>query len=242
MKAAIVDDEEAEIICLNKMLRHYADINGLDISCDYFSNGDDFLAACGLPGYDVVFMDIYMNGKNGIQTAIQMRSINPGLCLIFLTSSLEHMPEAFPCHAFDYLLKPLTEERLFKTLSDFLKVFPENQYYISLNIGKQTVPILYSHLEYIIADSNYCIVQAHEKYRCRMPFSKLCACLKDDERFVAINRGICVNLDFVEAMENLICRMKNGITFPINTKKKARLKQALISHRFNIRIKQLSRR
>lgn len=242
MRIAIVDDEEAESICLNKMLKHWADINCLDISCDYFSSGEDFLTAVRHTGYDMVFMDIYMNGKNGIQTAVQMRSICPECCLVFLTSSQEHMPEAFPCHAFDYLLKPLNKERLFQTLSDFLNIFPENQCYINLNMGKQTVPVLYSHLEYILADSNYCIVQAQEKYRCRMPFSKLTELLEEDERFCTLNRGICVNLDFVESMENLTCYMKNGVTFPINTKKKSELRQALISHRFNIRRKQLSRR
>ena len=242
MKFAIVDDEEAESICLNKMLKHWADINRLDISCDYFSSGEDFLTAVRHTGYDMVFMDIYMNGKNGIQTAAQMRSICPECCLVFLTSSQEHMPEAFPCHAFDYLLKPLNKERLFQALSDFLNIFPENQCYINLNMGKQTVPVLYSHLEYILADSNYCIVQAQEKYRCRMPFSKLTELLEEDERFCTLNRGICVNLDFVESMENLTCYMKNGVTFPINTKKKSELKQSLISHRFNIRRKQLSRR
>lgn len=242
MRIAIVDDEEAESICLNKMLKHWADINRIDISCDYFLNGDDFLTAVSHTIYDMVFMDIYMNGKTGIQTAVQMRSTCPECCLIFLTSSQEHMLQAFPCHAFDYLLKPLNKERLFKTLSDFLNVFPENQRYINLNMGKQMIPVLYSHLEYILADSNYCIVQAQEKFRCRMPFSKLTLLLEEDERFCTINRGICVNLDFVEAMEDLTCYMKNGVTFPINTKKKSELKQALISYRFNIRRKQLSRR
>lgn len=242
MRIAIVDDEEAESICLNKMLKHWADINRIDISCDYFLNGDDFLTAVSRTGYDMVFMDIYMNGKTGIQTAVLMRNVCPECCLIFLTSSKEHMPQAFPCHAFDYLLKPLNNERLFKTLSDFLNIFPENQRYINLNMGKQMIPVLYSRLEYILADSNYCIVQAQEKFRCRMPFSKLTLLLEEDERFCNINRGICVNLDFVEAMEDLTCYMKNGVTFPINTKKKSELKQALISYRFNIRRKQLSRR
>ncbi|MFG6325520.1 MAG: LytTR family DNA-binding domain-containing protein [Lachnospiraceae bacterium] len=242
MRIAIVDDEDAESICLNKMLKHWADINRIDISCDYFLNGNDFLTAVSRTGYDMVFMDIYMNGKTGIQTAVQMRSVCPECCLIFLTSSQEHMPQAFPCHAFDYLLKPLNAERLFKTLSDFLNIFPENQRYINLNIGKQMIPVLYSHLEYIMADSNYCIVQAQEKFRCRMQFSKLTELLEEDGRFVHLNRGICVNLDFVESMEGLTCYMKNKVTFPINTKKKSELKQALISHRFNIRRKQLSRR
>jgi len=230
----LLDDEKTEGINLNKILEHWANENYLDISCDYFSNGKDFLIAVNSILYDIVFMDIYMKEPNGIQTAIQMRQKCPNCCLIFLTSSQEHMLEAFPCHAFDYLLKPLDYKRLIQTLSDFLRIFPEEQHYLNLPFGKQTVPILYSHLEYVFTD--------RETYRCRIPFHKLKTLLEEDERFCIINRGIIVNLDYVETMEDFVCWMKNGTSFPINTRKNAELKQLLITYRFNIRRKLLLRR
>lgn len=242
MRIAIVDDETAEHTFLDKILNRWAQLNHLSITCDCFSSGNDFLNTINHRQYDLVFMDIYMDGTDGIQTAEKMRQTAPGCFLIFLTSSREHMLKAFPCHAFDYLLKPLDEKRLFQTLSDFLRVFPEKQNYINLPLGKQVIPVLYSHLEYVFTDSNYCIIQAQEQYRCRIPFHKLKAMLGDDERFCIINRGILVNLDYVDTMDNLACWMKSGISFPMNTKKNSELKQALITHRFNIRRKQLLRR
>ncbi len=242
MRIAMIDDEEKERVYLKKVLETWADNNRLDIVCDSFSNGEDFLSDIGSKSYDIVFMDIYLQHTNGIQTAIKMRRIFPDCCLIFLTSSREHMMEAFPIHAFDYLLKPIDETRLAKTLSDFLHTFAEKQPYFDLPLGKQVMPILYSQLEYICADSNYCTVQAQEQYRCRMPFHKLKSLLADDERFCTINRGILVNLDYVDSMEDLVCQMKNGISFPMNTKKHKELTQTLITYRFNIRRKRLSRR
>ena len=44
MRIAIVDDEEAEIHELKKMLMHFADIQRLNISCDCFLDGTAFLA------------------------------------------------------------------------------------------------------------------------------------------------------------------------------------------------------
>lgn len=242
MRIAMIDDEETELIFLNKMLKTWADHNHLDIACDSFSNGEDFLSAISRRQYDVVFMDIYMEKTNGIQTATKMRQVSPDCFLIFLTSSQEHMMEAFPCHAFDYLLKPVEETRLAKTLSDLLRIVSEKQPYLEIPLGRQVIPVLYSHLEYISSDANYCIVQAQEQYRCRMPFHKLESQLAGDERFCAINRGILVNLDYVDSMEEFVCRMKSGISFPMNTKKHTELKQTLIAYRFNIRRKRLSRR
>ena len=242
MRIALIDDEEAVRSNLNRMLTDWADTHCLDISCDFFSNGTDFLNMVCHTQYDLLFMDIYMKELNGIETASQLRLIRPDCCLIFLTVSQEHMSEAFLCHAFDYLTKPLEEERLAQTLSDFLRIFPEKQPYLNLSLGKQTIPILYSQLEYIYTDSNYCVIQAQETYRCRISFHKLCTSLGQDERFCTINRGILVNLDFVYDMENLTCWMKSGISFPINTKKKSELKQQLINYRFHIRRKRLARR
>ncbi len=242
MRIAIIDDDKASRITLKHMLQAWADRNLLEIICDCFSDGNSFLSALLHQQYDIVFMDIYMEEKDGIQTAREMRRITPDCCLIFLTSSEEHTMQAFPCHAFDYLLKPLEEKRFVQTLTDFLHIFPEKQPYIDLPLGKQVVPVLYSHLEYVSADSNYCIIQAQEQYRCRMPFHKIETLLADDERFCTINRGILVNLDYVDSMEDYTCRMKSGISFPMNTKKKADLKQTLITYRFNIRRKRLSRR
>lgn len=242
MRIAIVDDEEGEIHELKKMLIHFADIQRLNISCDCFLDGTAFLAAVSPGRYDMVFMDIYMEKTDGIETAFKMRRLCPDCCLIFLTSSQEHMAQAFPCHAFDYLIKPLEPAQLTRTLSDFLRIFPENQQYLNLSVGKQIIPVLYSHLEYICTDANYCIVQAQEQYRCRIPFNKLKSTLEKDMRFCTINRGILVNLDYVDTMENLVCWMKNGVSFPMNTKKKTELKQILINYRFNIRRKQFVRR
>lgn len=127
MRIAMIDDEAADLISLNQMLKTWADHNRLDIACDSFSNGEDFLSAISRRQYDVVFMDIYMENTNGIQTATKMRQVSPDCFLIFLTSSREHMMEAFPCHAFDYLLKPVEETRLVKTLSDLLYIVSEKQ-------------------------------------------------------------------------------------------------------------------
>ncbi len=242
MNIAIIDDDGSACMELKNVLKAWACNNSLEMACDIFFDGGSFLSELACKKYDVVFMDIYMEDEDGIQIALEMRKTAPECCLIFLTSSEEHMMQAFPCHAFDYLLKPLDEKRLAQTLFDLLRIYPEKQPYIDLPLGKQTIPVLYSHLQYISADSNYCIVQAQEPYRCRMPFHKLEALINDDERFCTINRGILVNLDYVDSMEDYICRMKSGVSFPINTKKKSELKQLLITYRFNIRRKQLSRR
>ena len=63
-----------------------------------------------------------------------------------------------------------------------------------------------------------------------------------DSRFLVVNRGVLVNLDYVESMDGLTCLMKDKRTFPLNTRKHGQLEQALIEHRFRRRKEELRRR
>ena len=101
LKIALVDDERN---CLDEMARLCGDFSaqtGRPVEAVSFTSGEAFLDAFEGGGFSVVFMDIYMDGIDGIAAALQMRGMDSGCLLVFLTSSTEFMPDAFSCHAFD---------------------------------------------------------------------------------------------------------------------------------------------
>ena len=65
----------------------------------------------------VVFLDVDMPGKTGVECARLIQDQNPACILIFATGHEEYMGEAFEVYAFDYLVKPFKLERLEQTLS-----------------------------------------------------------------------------------------------------------------------------
>ena len=85
---------------------------GNPVVCDLYESGDAFLHRAAAGPYAVVFLDICMEGTNGIATARQLREKDPHLLIVFVTSSPEYVWEAFPVHPFDYLLKPYKEEKI----------------------------------------------------------------------------------------------------------------------------------
>jgi two-component system LytT family response regulator len=64
----------------------------------------------------VVFLDVDMPGKTGVECAHLIQDKNPACILIFATGHDEYMGEAFEVYAFDYLVKPFKLERLEQTL------------------------------------------------------------------------------------------------------------------------------
>ena len=121
MKTAVVDDMQSEALLLEGFLKEYSVKTGHDMDITFFSGGESFLEAFEKEDFDLIFMDIYMNGISGVEVSKKLWESGRKYVLVFLTSSSEHMSDAFACHAFDYLLKPVTYERLERVMNDITR-------------------------------------------------------------------------------------------------------------------------
>ena len=99
MRIALVDDSEIERGILLSLITDYGCEKQILFESDCFDSGDAFLSYFSSDKYDIVFMDIFMNGMSGVETASKMRQIDSHVILIFLTASADYMPDAFRVHA-----------------------------------------------------------------------------------------------------------------------------------------------
>ena len=162
LKIAIVDDDIQDTDLLTLFLSEWSEEHQLNFSVSVFHKSADFLNTLEATCYSLVFMDIYMEPPSGIDTARKLREKDRHTVLVFLTSSPEHMPDAFRCHAFDYLVKPFDRAQMKKTIQDALAFLPEKEQYLNLSVRKQNVPLFYSDIRYVLASSNYCMVYTKE--------------------------------------------------------------------------------
>ncbi len=132
VKIVICDDTAEDIVRLSGAL--YAYDPSFEIAS--FSDGktltDEFLSG-GLTA-DLLFLDIYMPGIDGIMTARELRTRHKDLNIIFLSSSRDHYPQAYEVFAFNYILKPFDRERLYAVLDRALEELGrESAYKISFS-------------------------------------------------------------------------------------------------------------
>ena len=106
-RVLIVDDEA---IARRKLRRILVENLGAEIAAEC-SNGDDAVAAIAECRPDMVFLDIQMPGGGGfsVLNRVDPRRMPP---TVFVTAYDQHAVQAFQVHAVDYLLKPVTAERL----------------------------------------------------------------------------------------------------------------------------------
>lgn len=233
MKIAFVDDEQIYLDEMTRICREFGAENDIDFAVYSFSDGESFTASLDTNTYSIVFMDIFMDGTDGVAAAKKLRKQDNGCILIFLTSCGERMPEAFSCHAFEYILKPIDDMRVKNVLTDALKLLPASRY-IEVCSGRKTVRLLHSDIAYAVSDAHYlCIGLADgSELRCRMTAGEFTEQLEGDERFISVNKGITVNADYVTEFENSCCILESGARFPIRVRDRINIEQAVQDYNF----------
>lgn len=242
MKIALVDDDRMCLDEMTKLCHDFAVGHSCQVETVSFISGEAFLEAFETEHFSAVFMDIYMKGMDGIAAAANIRALDSQCILVFLTSSTDFMPEAFSCHAFEYITKPFSTERVLTVLTDILKVFPPAQKYIEVASGRKTVRILFDEITSVVTDAHYLNIGLTDgtRIRSRMTMPEFLEQTGGDERFLPVNKGITVNADYILGFENNCCILENGTQFPIRVRDRLKIEQTAHDYLFG-KIRRLQR-
>lgn len=167
---------------------------------------------------DIAFLDIRMPGLSGLDVAAAAAEISPHTQIVFVTAYDQYAIDAFERGAVDYLLKPITPERLAATvqrlqarsgnndaaaLAALLERLGRNPpatdatpplTWITASAGRETRLILVDEVAYFRAEQKYTtVVTAEGEALLRTPIKELLGVL-DTSTFKQIHRSTIVNL------------------------------------------------
>ncbi len=110
MQIAVCDDEkEIRDLFAEKIQKFYPQAEVV-----LYASGEELLLSHLPP--DILLLDIQMPGKNGMETARELRRRYKDTVLIFITGLEDFVFQAFDVGAFHYLVKPFEDEKLFQVL------------------------------------------------------------------------------------------------------------------------------
>lgn len=114
IKIAVCDDEPFMRAEMASRISGYMEENKIPCQLHCFGGGGEILGSD--MAFDILFLDIQMEGMDGMEAARLMRARGYGGMLIFITVLKEEVFEAFEVRAFDYLVKPLEDSRFKRTM------------------------------------------------------------------------------------------------------------------------------
>ena len=232
MKLAIVDDNEIEQEILSATLKVYSQDHKTPLEILTFSDGKSFYDTYASGDFDLIFMDIFLKGINGIDIVRKIRQTDSKVLIVFLTTSADHIFEAAPFHFFDYILKPFECEQIFHVLNEAKQILPENEPELSFEYRSFDIHFPLSKVQYIYSNNHEVIIHTtNGSQTFRLPFYSITQNL-DDPRFLQCNRGIMLNMDYVKSMESDYFEMSDSKCFPIKTKGRKQIREQYIQYQF----------
>lgn len=107
IRIAIVEDAAFDRQVLRDCLREYGQETGAELQITEFTGGTAFLEQYH-EDLDLIFMDIMMDGLDGLTTARKLRRRDDKVLLVFVTSMLQYAVQGYSVDAMDFIVKPVT--------------------------------------------------------------------------------------------------------------------------------------
>ena len=145
----IVDDEEYARLRIHQLMQSHLNYQKIG-EC---SSGIEALEKIRTIKPDLVFIDISMPGKTGLEVAEAFRGEN--ILFVFITAYDEFALRSFESNTLDYLVKPVSAERLAQTLLKFQKRNESTQY-IDIVSTQKTIRLEIQKISHIQAEEGYC--------------------------------------------------------------------------------------
>lgn len=112
MKVIIIDDEQAMLAIMQRMLRK---IEGVEI-IGGFQSVKEALLFTQDTAVDIAFVDIMIADESGLELARRLRAGQKDMEIVFVTSHREYAVDAFDTYPLDYMVKPVSQKRLIQTI------------------------------------------------------------------------------------------------------------------------------
>ena len=219
-KCIIAEDEALLRHALAALLRDVWPELDIVAECE---DGGEALEAIAEHRPDVAFLDIRMPGLTGLEVASAMAEASPATQAVFVTAYDQYAIDAFEAGAVDYLLKPVSRERLAATVQRLQARAASGQpdarvlaalieklgsqarnaeplVWITASAGRETRLIMVDDVAYFRADNKYTVVMTAEgESLLRKPIRELLDVL-DPATFKQIHRSTIVNLRAVASI------------------------------------------
>ena len=119
LNVAVVDDEQVYLVQIENIVSRFLLNKNIETRIYTYNSGEELLKA--QHQFDIVFLDIQMNGIDGIETAQVFRRDSKSTAFFYVTSYAEYALRAMTMHPFAYIVKPIKPSEIENNLMDYLE-------------------------------------------------------------------------------------------------------------------------
>lgn len=232
LKIAVCDDQEEEQKRLKEILRK---IQSPPVTAVFFSRGEELLEKFSASTYDLILMDIYMDGMSGIDAVAKIREKDPGVPVAFITSSLDFALDSYRLSAIGYIEKPY-EPKDIERILNLARTLKINTPSLYAQKNHETIRVPFRDIQYLEQQRHQVSIVCSDG-RSVLVYGKIADMMLqlDDNLFCRTHKSFCVNMDFICSVNpELRCLvMKDGTNVPIRREIYPKVRKRYENHLFS---------
>lgn len=217
MRIAICDDSPEFLSQAKELLTKWHHQPDLPVT-ETFEDGDALIQAHIAAPFDIILLDVVMPLLNGIEAAREIRQNDKSVKIVFLTSSPEFAVDSYSVKASNYLLKPLTAEKLYGCLDELAEELRQNARSITVKGPNAFHRVEIARIEYIEAQNKRVLFSLSDgkTISSTEPLYTYEGKLLLADGFFKCSRSYIVNLNQIDTYTPKEVQMRSGCRIPIS--------------------------
>jgi DNA-binding LytR/AlgR family response regulator len=235
LKIAICDDEKLYCENIKKIISEYCTKRNIEFQVVLFKSGNDFASIeNSISQFNIVYLDVNMDGLDGIETAKIIRYWSKEIFIVFITAFINYTLEGYKVDAIRYILKNNTlRENIHESLNAvFEKMdFSNHVYEFIFKEGLRKL----SSGQIILIESNLHVLRFQVIIRSEIKNYTMIAKLNDIQKqlveenaFVRIHQSYLVNFKFVKDISNYQAILWNDDVLPVSRPRYKNVKESFL--------------
>lgn len=213
----ICEDVPAEALQLETAIHSVAAERDLPVDMQRFTCGEHLLLNYVRGEADLAFIDVMLGaGIDGMETARQLRAIDEGLPIVFVTSSPEFALQSYDVQALHYLIKPATAAQVRSVFDRCEGMLRNRRRSVELTSNRAVERVLVRDIVYAEVQGNRTTVHTRERsIESYTPLSQIAE--QADGVLLRCHRSFVVNMNHIRRVQGREFIMDNDERVPIRT-------------------------
>ncbi|MGN0073019.1 MAG: LytR/AlgR family response regulator transcription factor [Coriobacteriales bacterium] len=239
MRIAVCDDERVELQNISCMLEELAGQGRLPLGPlllrSYKSAAELLADAEAGARFDLLILDVLMPGMDGIELARRLRASGEDADIVFLTSSKEYAVDSYEVRATDYLLKPVTQQRLASALERVIQTHSRKEEMLVLSTPFRLLSVPCSQIEYveIRGKTLHFMLLGGREEMVNAPLKDYEPQLLGKGGFVKVHRSFIVNMANIKTLTLEGVRTVEGRQVPVSRSLRKAVRETYMSYLFD---------
>lgn len=221
MNIAICDDNPKIIGQIETLLLSFFEHDLNQFNYEAFLSGESLVDHLTKEesSFQIYLLDVEMKSLDGFEVARFIRERDQQAIIIFITSHVEWMPEAFEVNAFHYLIKPIDELKVKQVLTKAMEQLSLRKMILQFTIQKKVYTVYLGEVEYFESMKRKMIIHLKngEEYEYYGTMKEVIDKVST-QLFTQVHHSFVINMDYVQMKSGETIVLQSGREIAITKK------------------------